>query len=723
MMMPDLAAQQTLPGMPGMPPEMMLDNASSGTPLPPLPSMEPKKIVELVDRMERERSLLHQRMDEDYSRWRRDPYTEEKLAGFAHFTSNDAQTYFNWHMGVLTTSQVVISVNQPAAHREQRQIDNMKEMFVRGGWRAIDERRANLLQPPLVDGMAWQVDARGRRAQRVLIVKELDPNPPQPMPEMGMGGPPQDPMSAMSLEGPPQAGPEAGPAPELPPELAQMMMAMMPPPTRSYLDVTDWDPRNTYWKMGLHGLLWACHKSKHTRDEIITEYGIDPNDHLGLTAPELTGEAEREWWRYEWFDGKVGMVILEDGVLLKPPTPHGMPRVPVVIGMVGPLPFVQVNGEVHEEDYGESIFAPVRDVYDETNFIMSIMKELSHRSANQSMAWPSRDGTTLPEENPRLTGTDIAVGIGEEPKPIPNMEMVRETGAFLGLLSAMKQRGSTTDISFGNPNFQLSGYAINSLKRGELTSINFQLLCLVNGLKQVFDLLCDAYATGAFDVMTLSGRMQDAKRSYFSQAITPELVAQGGILEVDLVPALPQDDAAKVTVAQMLRESPNGVPLADDRFIRQEIMDFQDVDLMERAVMEQQARTAAPTALAYNLMMAAAEQGDMELAQHWFLELQIQMMQKMMEMGQLQMMGVQGGMGPGGPAEGQNGNGNSGGPNGGRGRRPSAGVLPGPAQGLPPTEPTPQQGPIAAPGTPRPSRQGQRPEPMYGPGATPPWAR
>ena len=97
---------------------MMPTGASATMPqAPPLPSMDPKKIVELVDRMERERSLLHQRMDEDYSRWRRDPYTEEQLAGFAHFTSNDAQTYFNWHMGVLTTSQVVISVNQPAAHR------------------------------------------------------------------------------------------------------------------------------------------------------------------------------------------------------------------------------------------------------------------------------------------------------------------------------------------------------------------------------------------------------------------------------------------------------------------------------------------------------------------------------------------------------------------------------------------------------------------------------
>ena len=675
--------------------------------------MTPEQVVKIVDQMERDRGLLHTRMDQDYSRWRGDPYTgEDALDGFAKFTANDARTYFNWHLGVITTAKRIVRVEEPEAQRQQRQTDNMKEFFVQGLWNAIDERRVMLLQPRLVPGMGWQVNARGRRVQRALLIKKLDEHAMEHLAQ-GQVSPAPDDMSAQALEG-------GGTTPQIGHPSAEGQFPQQPP-TMTYVDVMDWDPRNTYWEVGNDGLEWACHKLKKTRGEIIGEFGVDPvgETPVDVLQPkdEMTGEHHPEWWTYEWFDARVGMVILESGTLLKPPTPHGMARTPVCIGMVGSLPVnIQADGEVHEEDYGESIFHPLRDIYDENNFMLSIMKELAHRSIHQPLVWPSRDGTKLPDEDPRLTGSDIPVGIGEEPKPLPPMEMVKETGAYLGLISAMEQRGSVSHLAYGSTDFTLSGYAMNTLRQGENTAVKDQLECVISGLKQIFDLLCDSYVTGLFDTMTLAGRTGDSQRRYFNQAISPELVAQGGLLEIDLVPMLAQDDAAKVTVAKMLDEDNGSGPLADKRFIRQEILDFQNVDLMERAVLEQQARVAGPLALAWSMMIAAEQQGDMELAELWSIEVEDQLLQRMLQRHQLQMMGAEMGVGQstngtGGPsAEGR-----------GRGRRPAAGVLPGPAQGLPPTTPTPQQGAIAAPGTPRPSRQGQRPN--YGPEAMPPWAR
>ena len=703
--------------------------APSGVPSGP-GTLSPEDLVKLVDRMELERSVLHTRMDQDVSRWRGDPYVgDDALDGFAKFTSNAARTYADWAVSVLTGAERTVRVYQGAAHKQQRQISGMKEMFVLGVLKAVDERRANLLQPRLVDSLAWQTCIRGRYAQRVLLIKENVP-PGEQASSLGGAGP-------GAASAPPEMGaspPEAGGAPtempggeaSMPPELAQLVAQFMPQ-TRTYVEVADWDPRNTYWQVGLHGLAWACHKVKKTRDEVLSEFGVDPREAVTMPlseAPQPDGDSQREYWTYEWFDQDVGLVLLEGGVVLKPPTPHGMTRVPVCLGLVGSLPLIQEAGMVAEVDYGDSIYHSIRDILDEDNFMMSVMKELSHRAIKSPLVYELRDPARMPDEDARITGTDVPLQIGEKVYPLPPMEMVREAGAYLGLISGMQQRGSVSHAAFGNVQFQLSGYMFNSLRQDMDRAVHPPLKAIVTAYLQIGNLLCDAYATGMFDPMTLSGQLQGSRRQYFTETISPQVVAQGGILEIDLIPQLPQDDAAKATLAQLYRESPNGIPLADDRFIREDVLGIQDVDLMENAVLEQAAGTSNGTALAFRMMLAAAAQGDVELAKIWEQEFEMQVLQKMIQYQQLGMMGGQAGVPGGAPGvpvrPGNN----------GQGPRPASQVLPGPGQGVPQGAPTPQQGPLVPPGSPRPGAQngagvgaggglGQ----TYGPGALPPWAR
>ena len=648
-----------------------------------------EEVVAAVNRMEQDRGTLHKRMDEDYSRWRLDPYKgTEATNGFARFTSNDPRTFANWCIALLTTATRTVRVYQGDAQLDQRQTNNQKEMFVLGVLRQADDRRTQLLQPTLIESLAWQVCLRGRYAQRVLLVKEPAIGPSGP--PMAGSIPPAADMSGPALEG---LGPE--PAPPLADGLGQPA-----PANRTYVDITDWDPRNTYWEVGAHGLEWACHKSRKTRSAIMGEFGIDPAE--GENRPSMQ-DMDREWWTYEWFDRQVGLVLLEGPRVLKPPTPHGMGRVPVVLGFVGALPLnLQSNGEVREEDYGESIYSNNRSIYDENDNMMSIVKELSQRSINQPLAFYSRSGTKLPDQDPRLTGSDVPMMVGEDIKTVPAMEMVKEGGVFFSFIVGMKQRGAVSDIAFGSPQFQLSGYAFKGLRQDFERALVPPRNAMLSALRQTCDLLCDAYASGRFDVMTLAGRIADPTRRYFNEAITPELVKAGGILEVDLVLQLPEDDAVKVTVANMLREDQGSGPLMDNRSIRETVLNIQDVDLVERAVLEQMAGSASPGALAMRMMMAAAQQGDTNLAQHWFMQYQITMMEMMMRMTQSQMMAAE--MQNPGSTPMSNG---AGGPSarGGAGSKPSAGVLPGPVQGAPSPAPAPQQGPIAAPGTPRPARR------------------
>ena len=667
--------EMMMPGMPQMPPmappTVGAPGMNGGAPRVPMPS--PPNIVRMIDQMETRRKALQDRMDADMDRWALTKYTGEghdgeasPLAGFQTFTSNNPRTYANKAMSILSGSKTIIRVHQPGAPKQQRTLDNAKEMFALGVLRWVDERRGNLLMPQLKGSLSFQGTLRGSWAQQVLWVKE--PNPDYEVQMLTAQ------MHAMQGE------------PVQPPS-----------PTRTYPDVRDWDPRNTYWAMGAHGLEWACHKVSKTAAELVAEYGVNPAEEDGLIGdgdPWAETDA-RTYDAYNWFDKTVNTVILKNGHVLKPPTPHGMKVVPVTLGLVGSLPLLQAPGVDYTAHYGESIYNADRSIYDEANFMFSVMKELTHRALKQPLAWPSRDGSKLPEEDPRIAGSDVGVGIGEEPKPIPPQEMIKESGAFMGMVTSMEQRGAFPYPIYGELAFQISGYLYNLLRQGLETPIMPAVQALTTAYTQALNILCDAYMTGQFDNVTVSGRLQDTGRTWFTQEIPPEMLKQGGVLEVEIVPNLPQDDAAKVTMAETLQRS----GLANRRYIQEEILKFQDPDMIDRGRLEEMAAEASPLAASYKFMMAASENGEVELAELWFIQFQIQMMMQMAQMMQGQMvLGAPAGAAP---------------PGNGKGPMPSPAVSPPAAQGVPKPAPTPQMGPIAAPGTPRPGRN-------YGPGATPP---
>lgn len=636
-----------------------------------MPSLTPDEIIRLVNRMEGDRSLLHARMDQDFARYILEPYRGEKdqngipiLDGFKKFTSNDPGTTMDLALHVLSTSRRIVRVVQARAVRDERETNNMKELFCLGILAAIDERRMHLLQPSLQDSLSAQTLIRGRRAHRVLLIREdID-------------------------EEDLQAGQRAEQR-----ELASLGFATSPP-TRTYADVSDWDPRDTYWEMGRHGLKWACHKVRKTRSEILAEWGVDPQKETGQNGSSPAMD-DPEFGVYDWFDEEENQVILESGQVLKEAMPHGMRRVPVSLGLVGRLPFFQAQGQDYDVNYGESFYKNARAVFDQQNFMLSIMAELSKRSINQPLILESADGTLKLPDDPRISGSDVSLSTANEEaiKPLPPMAMVQESAALMGVTSQQMQRATFPSGAWGDLATPISGFMFTLLEqRFGAPTVPF-LRSAREGLKDILDILCDAYASGEFDTMTLSGRTQDPQRRYFSEQIGPEVVREGGIIEADLVPILPQDDMSKAALVQALRDGP--VPIADDRFLRENILQIQDVDQMERAIWEQAAQRGSPVAIAFNAMMAAAEQEDQELAQIWFEELKNAMLKQALETMMLQASAGGGETPTGGQA------------GGGRAALPRPQALPPQAQGIR-NRPGMQAGPLVPPGTPRPGAQ--RPE-------------
>ena len=649
-----------------------------------MPEHTPEEIIRMIDGMEMDRSEVQDRMDQDFDRYNLEPYQGEMdedgepiLDGYKKFTANDPRTTMNLALHLGSTSKRTIKIHKVRDQRDQREINNMKELFCLGAMEAIDERRHHLMMPTLQEGLFSQCAFRGRWAQRVLLVKEDIEEEDEEI------------LAASSQDE--QILAESG------------LENMLPESnTRTYIDVIDWDPRNTYWGMGRHGLNWACNKSWKCADDIEAEYGVRPEG----TGPTNSGEDRgKDFAIYDFLDTTDNVVVLEGGVELKKRTPHGMKRVPATIGIVGPLPLFQANGKDYDANYGESFYQADRLIFDQQNFLYSIMAELSKRSIKQPLLLMSRDGNMTLESDPRTSGTEVSLSTSDDQdiKPLPPMEMVREHGAFLGLNSAMMQRGTFPSTAFGDLAFQLSGFAITQLKQGLEAPITPHLIGTKTAIKEILDILADAYATGDFDTITLAGRLQDPQRSYFSEDISPDLISEGGTIEVNLVAQLPQDDLTKMNLAQQARQGP--VPLFDDRFIREEILEVQDVEQLERAVWEQLGDRGSPAAIAFRSMVAAAQQGNQESAEIWQMEFQMAMMTKLLEMMQLQSVGggsLMGGGGPGGPGGPLGGAGGPGG-GGGEGRppMPPSNVMPPQALGINAT-PSPQGGPNVPPGTPRP---------------------
>ena len=268
---------------------------------------------------------------------------------------------------------------------------------------------------------------------------------------------------------------------------------------------------HTYWGVGAEGLMWACYKVKKSKEQIESEYNI-----------KLTRNDNYEDWLevYDYYDNEVNMVVLSNGRVAKKATPHGSPRVTVFLGPVGATPMIQaLNDHVPIddtiEDHGESIFKHNRESYENHNHVMSIMLEMTSRARKQGLKIKSRDGMKTLDEDPYKEGTEISLAQGEDIEPLGLMEIAKETGSFMGLVSGEMQRGSVPHSIFGDLQFQLSGFAINTLRQGIDSVLQPRIDALQSAYTSICMLLNDQYLTEAFDTMELSG--QDMNRSYFKE--------------------------------------------------------------------------------------------------------------------------------------------------------------------------------------------------------------
>ena len=615
---------------------------------------DPDEIMQAVQRHEDETESLRERMEEDYNLYRLTPY--DAGDGYQSYTSNEPQTYADKIIGWMSAHRLIISVPHRGDALQEREQNDQKERFLIGLLKAVDEELTmNQLEPRLQQTLSSMICLRGWYAGRALIAKDEDDE-------------------------------------------------------STYVSVQPWDPMHTYWSLGRRGLDWACYKVRRTLQEVRAEYPDFELDEwtIGNENPDEFGLDV-----YDYYDREQNCVVIQ-GKFAKKPQEHGDKRVPVFLGMVGAMPRVQgrFNGRLDPDmmaEYGDSLFRSNRGLYDKHNFTMSVMMEMVARAQKQTVLVRSRDGSKSLDEDPYVAGSEISLAEGENVEPLGLLEVARETGAYMGLVSGELQRGSLPHSVHGELEFQLSGFAINTLRQGIQTVLEPRLDAMRTCYTQICNMLSDQYATGSFDAMELSGFANN--RQWFSEEITYDMIEGVGAPEIDFVGNLPQDEMSKMSMAQMAREGQT--PLLDDRTIRDEILGLQSADEVENQIKEQMGERMLPEAAMWTIMKATEERGRPDLAQFYMGALMEILQQK--QMMQQQMMGgaPPGPGGPGGPPGPGSPPGLPGpgglppsppGPGGaGPGLRPE--VMPNAGLGVPPPMPTPQGGPNVPEGSPRPGGQ------------------
>ena len=616
---------------------------------------KPEDIVELVESHYDATEPLRQRMQDDHALYRLEPYDAGE--GYQSYTSNEPQTFAEKIINWISGADMTVRIPHDGADADLREKNDLKERFLIGIERSANERLSRMMLPDLRDQLSWYSAIRGWFAGSALLAKRPDGS--------------------------------------------------------TYVDITPWDPLHTYWCVGPEGLDWACYKMPKTKSQIFAQYNVK----IDWDMPNNTDGIEV----YDFYDKEMNTILISNGAaknplvqVVKKQTRHGADQVPVFIGPVGANPYVVALSQSSMDDtiadVGESVFRATRDLYPKHNLMMSTMLELTARSRRQGLIVRSRDGTKALDEDPYLEGSEISLAQNENVEPLGLLEMSKETGAFMSLVSGEMQRGSLPYSVYGELPFQLSGFAINTLRQGVETVVNKYLRAVEKAYSMIFNLISDQYAAGSYKSMELSG--MDRNRVFFTEDISTDMLKNTGQPVVKLVGQLPQDDMTRFSMAQIAREGPT--PLLSDRAIRDRILALQDADQMDDAINEQMAERMLPEAALWTLLRSAERQGREDLAQFYLGELMTVMMQKRQVAEQTAAPGPppMGAPPPGGPPMGPMGPLPPMGPP--MGPPPPMGgppglppeVMPEAMMGVPPPMPTPQAGPIVPPGSPRPGARG-----------------
>ena len=575
---------------------------------------------------------LHSRMDDDYALWRLDPFSPPIELGIAPedaYTTNRPRVLAKKVIAFISNTEVVMRVpDSSQRNRESRRANDALEELAIGILKNADKRRRRRIEVGVQSALAaYTVIRGGWAAARGILRKRAN--------------------------------------------------------GQTFEDILPLDPRHLIIQKGDEEPLWAAYRHSMTRGQIRDKYpqfsfrtetaGMEDDDQTQCVYDYYRRQPNPRYGKVLETPFDTHPFIYTLGVLIdeqwarREVNVHTM-GFPVVAFPVEEVPLLAPSNkfDAHDmqRDFGESIFAEDRAIWERQSLALSYAMDLMAKSSDPEKKVRSITGTTDIEGAIGEKGATIPLSTANE-EDVEYMQQPDFNRAALTLLQMISQdeiTGSLPPQAFGILDKPLSSVALRQLGN----NLEHKVLPRMKAVEQVIEgcleVMIGQFETGAFAPIEVSGRRGD--NTPFNRPISVEDIQDHDNLEVSLRLQLPEDDNARLAQANMLLQPVPGTneTLASVQYVRERVLNMQSSDSVRSQNLEQMARLSSPVALALEQFRAAEETGDEHLISVTFDQLQLAALQHTVQtnlgMAQLQQL-MQGvippGMGPGGGGNGTGG--------------------------------------------------------------------
>ena len=554
--------------------------------------MPAESIESIIDRIrDREQATLalRARMDEDYLLYRGDPYIPPAGEGMMRedaYTSPRPKIVADKLIGAIAAAEMVVRVHNDAENEEGRDVNNNYERLGIGMLRHIDRMLYDSGKQPLRFQLGFYGIVRGGYvAARALLKKDID--------------------------------------------------------GETYEDVLPIDPRHLMIEFGHREPIWAAVVTVRSRKQVRDEYP----DFKFESEDENDRERQEKVIDYYYIEGKgkskryMNCVIIDRRYAKKPSNTFAA-RFPIVARAVGANPGVHSYslGDQHMpvggyavEDFGESIFAPIRNIIKFTNRLRTYRMALTRSAVKGVYKVYSQGGEKEIEGGIDEATKEIALdsSSGEDVKPLEIIQLTRDTDTLEAAANIDLGDATLPEQSFGRLDQPVSGIALRILGSSIGERLEPYIRPVESCVEGIVETLAAQYETGRYKPLKVHGKTYDSQD--FNRPIEPKDIEGHGEINVTLEPDLPEDRLEKWQIAALAHTpGANGQPVVSDQTIWDRILNLQDGNLERTRIHASMARTSPPTMLLMTQLEAAWKSQDVGAIQ--FLQTEIRRLEEQKEM-------------------------------------------------------------------------------------------
>jgi len=321
-------------------------------------------------------------------------------------------------------------------------------------------------------------------------------------------------------------------------------------------DLVSWDPRWLVYEVGDDGFLWTGYKTFKSKAALESLYKY----------PATTGNNEViDFWKYIG-EGKMGNAVVFNNVFLKKPEVYKMPSMPVLVKPISTRPPIAGTEGIKLKGYGESIFAPSRNIHALRNRFASMVANHANQMANQALInYKTELGRTI-DSTANVPGGVLELTMGENRlEPSPMKEISPTVVNMLAWLNDQMERATLPKIPIDSPPpsgtlYNLATEAGNRVWNPQLRNLNYFY-------SDILRLIEEQMIAGGIKVKVQG----EEKRKYYETQVTPIDLKRPHIIKVEFTARTPYTQMDTAQVAQMLKSL--GLP---DGWIWENILKVQD---------------------------------------------------------------------------------------------------------------------------------------------------